>query len=188
MNPQQRCSWCGTDPLYVEYHDNEWGIPKKDDQELFELLLLEGAQAGLSWITILKKRENYREAFDNFDAKKMESYTQEKYDALLQNAGIIRNKLKVHAFSKNARAYLAIKESGISFSEFLWQFTDHTVIKNAWETLADIPTSTPESEAMSKALKKAGFSFVGPTICYAFMQSSGMVNDHTTDCFKYTQS
>jgi len=182
---KKRCSWCGTDAIYVDYHDNEWGIPKKDDQELFELLLLEGAQAGLSWITILKKRENYREAFDHFNAEKMAQYTEEKHAELLQNTGIIRNKLKVKAFSKNAAAYLTIKQSGGSFCDFLWQFTDHKTIINQWRDLSEVPTSTPESEAMSKALKKAGFSFVGPTICYAFMQSSGMVNDHLTSCFKH---
>jgi DNA-3-methyladenine glycosylase I len=188
IDTRERCSWCGTDPLYVDYHDNEWGTPKKDDHELFELLLLEGAQAGLSWITILKKRENYRQAFDGFNAEKMAHYTQHKHNELLQNAGIIRNKLKVKAFTKNAIAYLAIKEGGNSFSDFLWQFTGHQVITNQWEDLSEVPTSTPESEAMSKALKKAGFSFVGPTICYAFMQSSGMVNDHLTRCFKYPTS
>lgn len=181
----ERCSWCGTDAIYVDYHDNEWGIPKKDDQELFELLLLEGAQAGLSWITILKKRENYREAFDYFNAEKMAQYTEEKHAELLQNTGIIRNKLKVKAFSKNATAYLAIRQDGSSFCDFLWQFTDHKTIINQWKDLSEVPTSTPASEAMSKALKKAGFSFVGPTICYAFMQSSGMVNDHLTSCFKH---
>ncbi|EGG93745.1 DNA-3-methyladenine glycosylase [gamma proteobacterium IMCC1989] len=181
----ERCSWCGTDAIYVDYHDNEWGIPKKDDQELFELLLLEGAQAGLSWITILKKRENYREAFDYFNAEKMAQYTEEKHAELLQNTGIIRNKLKVKAFSKNATAYLAIRQDGGSFCDFLWQFTDHKTIINQWKDLSEVPTSTPASEAMSKALKKAGFSFVGPTICYAFMQSSGMVNDHLTSCFKH---
>jgi len=181
----ERCSWCGTDSIYVDYHDNEWGTPKKDDQELFELLLLEGAQAGLSWITILKKRENYRKAFDNFNAEKMAKYTEKKHALLLQDTGIIRNKLKVKAFSKNAVAYLKIKENGDSFSDYLWQFTQGKVITNQWEDLSEVPTSTPESEAMSKTLKKAGFSFVGPTICYAFMQSSGMVNDHLTSCFKY---
>ncbi len=184
-NLPTRCSWCGTDPLYINYHDSEWGVPTKDDHALFELLLLEGAQAGLSWITILKKRENYRKAFDNFDAKKMARYDQKKHDELLQNAGIIRNKLKVKAFTKNAMAYLKIKENGGSFSDFLWQFTDQKVVTNQWQDLSEVPVSTPESEAMSKTLKKVGFSFVGPTICYAFMQSSGMVNDHITSCFKY---
>ena len=152
---------------------------------MFEFLILEGAQAGLSWITILKKRENYREAFDHFDAQKMAEYTEEQQQVLLQNTGIIRNKLKVKAFSKNAIAYLKIKQDGGNFSDFLWQFTDHKVITNHWQDLSEVPTSTQESEAMSKTLKKAGFSFVGPTICYAFMQSSGMVNDHLTSCFRY---
>jgi len=180
-----RCSWCGSDPLYMEYHDNEWGVPEYDDQALFELLLLEGAQAGLSWITILRKRENYRAAFDHFNAEKMAQYTAAKHASLLQNKGIIRNKLKVAAFTKNAIAYLALKAKGDTFSHFLWQFTEHQVRQNQWESSAQIPTSTKESEAMSKALKKAGFSFVGPTICYAFMQSAGMVNDHITDCFRH---
>ena len=185
MHSKNRCSWCGTDPLYVDYHDNEWGVPTKDDQALFELLLLEGAQAGLSWITILKKREKYRVAYDGFNAEKMAKYDQHKHDELLQNAGIIRNKLKLKAFTKNAIAYLKMKESGESFSSFLWKFTNHKVVTNQWGDLSEVPVSTPESEAMSKALKKIGFSFVGPTICYAFMQSSGMVNDHITSCFKY---
>lgn len=182
-----RCTWCNNDPIYIDYHDNEWGIPKKDDDELFELLLLEGAQAGLSWITILKKRDNYRKAFDYFDAHKMAKYTEKKHQELLENTGIVRNKLKVKAFTKNAIAYLKITENGDSFSDFLWGFTEHKTLVNHWQTLAEVPTSTPESEAMSKALKKADFTFVGPTICYAFMQSSGMVNDHTVNCFKYRQ-
>lgn len=180
-----RCSWCGDDPLYQQYHDTEWGVPEYNDDKLFELLLLEGAQAGLSWITILKKREGYRQAFDNFDATKIAKYTAKKQASLLKNEGIVRNKLKVAAFTKNAIAYLAIKESGTSFSDFLWQFTNHKVIQNRWKTLQEVPASTPQAEAMSKALKKAGFSFVGPTICYAFMQAAGMVNDHTVDCFRH---
>jgi DNA-3-methyladenine glycosylase I len=182
-----RCPWCGSDPLYMAYHDNEWGVAEHNDQQLFELLLLEGAQAGLSWITILRKRENYRKAFDGFDAIKMANYTQEKHTELLQNAGIIRNKLKVAGFTKNALAYLTLLESGDSFSEFLWQFTDHQVINNQWQTMAEVPAFTTASEAMSKALKKAGFTFVGPTICYAFMQSAGMVNDHLNSCFRHSQ-
>lgn len=183
----KRCSWCGDDPQYQEYHDTEWGVPEYDDDKLFELLLLEGAQAGLSWITILRKRENYRKAFDHFDAKKMAKYTAKKHEKLLQNEGIVRNKLKVAAFTKNAIAYLEIKASGMTFCDFLWQFTDHKVIQNNWKTLAEVPVVTPEAEAMSKALKKAGFSFVGPTICYAFMQAAGMVNDHTVDCFRHKE-
>lgn len=184
---RNRCSWCGSDPLYMEYHDKEWGVPEYDDQALFELLLLEGAQAGLSWITILRKRENYRQAFDHFDAKKMAKYTAKKHESLLNNEGIIRNKLKVSAFTKNAIAYLAIKDNGETFSDFLWQFTEHKTIQNQWQSLDQVPAFTKESEAMSKALKKAGFSFVGPTICYAFMQSAGMVNDHTIDCFRHKE-
>jgi DNA-3-methyladenine glycosylase I len=184
----QRCPWCGSDPLYTAYHDNEWGVAEYNDQQLFELLLLEGAQAGLSWITILRKRENYRKAFDGFDAIKMAHYTQEKHTKLLQDAGIIRNKLKVAGFTKNALAYLKILESGSSFSDFLWQFTDHKIITNQWRTMEEVPAFTAESEAMSKALKKANFTFLGPTICYAFMQSAGMVNDHLSSCFRHSQT
>lgn len=182
-----RCPWCVGDPLYEAYHDEEWGIPIYDDQTLFELLLLEGAQAGLSWITILRKRENYREAFDNFDPEKIAHYTTEKHQVLLQNSGIIRNKLKVAAFTKNAIAYLKIKDSGTTFSDFLWQFTNGKTITNFWGNMSEVPAYTTESEAMSKALKKAGFTFVGPTICYAFMQSAGMVNDHLTSCFRHKE-
>jgi DNA-3-methyladenine glycosylase I len=184
----QRCSWCGDDPLYVAYHDTEWGVTEYDGQALFELLLLEGAQAGLSWITILRKRENYRQAFDFFDAHKMARYTTEKQLALLQDTGIVRNKLKVAAFIKNAQAYLMLTEKGVCFSDFLWQFTDHKIVKNHWESMSKVPAFTPESEAMSKALKKAGFTFVGPTICYAFMQSAGMVNDHLRSCFRHVKN
>lgn len=182
-----RCPWCGSDPLYMQYHDTEWGEPIHDDQHLFELLLLEGAQAGLSWITILKKRDNYRKAFDHFDPIKIAKYTAKKHAKLLEDTGIVRNKLKVAAFTKNAIAYLTILESGTSFSDFLWQFTQHRVIQNQWANMSEVPAFTPESEAMSKALKKAGFTFVGPTICYAFMQSAGMVNDHLSDCFRYAE-
>ena len=182
---KKRCPWCGDDPLYQEYHDTEWGIPEYDDQKLFELLLLEGAQAGLSWITILKKRENYRKAFDGFDPVKIARYTEKKHQKLLQNEGIVRNKLKVAGFTKNAKAYLAIVKSGQSFSDFIWQFVGGKPIKNRWKTMADVPVKTPEAEAMSKALKKAGFTFVGPTICYAFMQAAGLVNDHLIDCDFY---
>jgi DNA-3-methyladenine glycosylase I len=184
---KQRCPWCGTDPIYIDYHDTEWGIPIRDDQTLFELLLLEGAQAGLSWITILKKRDNYRKAFDNFDPHKMARYTQKRHDKLLNNEGIIRNKLKVSAFTKNAIAYLNMINSGTRFSDFLWQFTQHKTITNQWQNMNEVPAFTEESTAMSKALKKAGFTFVGPTICYAFMQSAGMVNDHLVDCFRYKE-
>ena len=171
--------------LYQDYHDNEWGAPLHDDRKLFECLLLEGAQAGLSWITILNKRENYRRAFDNFDAKKIASYTAQKHQQLLANPGIIRNKLKVHAFTKNARAYLKIVDEHGSFDRYIWQFVGNKPIQNAWKSLTEIPTISAESKMMSKALKKAGFTFVGPTICYAFMQATGMVNDHLTSCFCY---
>lgn len=179
-----RCSWCGDDPLYVDYHDNEWGIPCYDDQQLFEMLCLEGAQAGLSWITVLKKREDYRELFDNFDAEKMAKYKTRKIESLLKNPKIIRNKLKVNAFVTNAQAYLAIQEEG-SFGDYIWSFVDGEPIINQWKTLADVPVSTPISDSLSKDLKKRGFKFVGSTICYAFMQATGMVNDHLTSCFRH---
>lgn len=182
-----RCDWCGTDPLYQHYHDNEWGVPLYDDQKLFEFLLLEGAQAGLSWITILKKREGYRAAFDQFNPEKIARYTAKKQQKLLQNPEIVRNKLKVAAFSKNAQAYLEILEQQPSFAEYIWQFVDGRPRQNRWRTLSEIPASTTQSERMSKALKKAGFAFVGPTICYAFMQATGMVNDHLVSCFRHRQ-
>ena len=184
-NTKTRCPWCGDDPLYQNYHDNEWGIPEYDDQQLFELLLLEGAQAGLSWITILRKRENYRKAFDGFDPLKIANYSEQKHQALLQDKGIVRNKLKIAGFTKNAKAYLAIKASGQTFSEFIWRFVGGKPIINRWQTMEEVPVNTPEAEAMSKALKKAGFTFVGPTICYAFMQSAGLVNDHLICCDFY---
>lgn len=185
MSKVVRCSWCGDDPLYQAYHDEEWGVPLYDDQKLFEFLLLEGAQAGLSWITILKKREGYRKAFDNFDPVKIARYSEKKQEKLLQNPEIVRNKLKVKAFTKNAQAYLSIVKKTGSFSDYVWQFTNGEVIKNRWKSLKEVPALTPEAEAMSKQLKKDGFTFVGPTICYAFMQATGMVNDHTVDCFRY---
>ncbi len=187
MNTIKRCSWCGDDPLYQAYHDREWGVPLYDDQTLFELLCLEGAQAGLSWITILRKREHYRLVFDRFDAEKIAAYNQAKIDALLSDAGIVRNKLKVNGFVKNARAYLQLQEEEGSFSNWLWQFVEGEVVQNQRSTLADVPANTDLSDAMSKALKKRGFTFVGGTICYAFMQAAGMVNDHTTDCFRFGQ-
>jgi len=183
-----RCSWCGDTELYQAYHDEEWGVPVYDDRELFEMLNLEGAQAGLSWITVLKKRETYRLAFDQFDPYKIAKYDDDKRAELLQDPGIIRNKLKVNAFIVNAQLYIEMQESGdVKFSEFLWSFVDGKPIVNQHKTLQDIPSSTAESDAMSKALKKLGFKFVGSTICYAFMQATGMVNDHTTDCFRYHQ-
>lgn len=182
-----RCVWCGNDPLYIQYHDKEWGRPVHDDGKLFEMICLEGAQAGLSWITILRKRENYRAAFDQFDPQKIARYDDEKIGELLQNKGIVRNKLKVNAFVKNAKAFLKVQEEFGSFDAYIWQFVDHKPIVNAWETREDVPAETAQSKAMSKALKKRGFSFVGPTICYAFMQACGMVNDHSTDCAFYDQ-
>lgn len=183
----QRCSWCGDDPQYVAYHDEEWGVPVYDDRELFELINLEGAQAGLSWITILRKRDNYRKAFDQFDPEKIVTYDQAKTEELLQDPGIVRNRLKVQGVVTNARLYLEMQEQGESFSEFLWSFVDGKPIKNAFKDLSEVPASTERSDAMSKALKKKGFKFVGSTICYAFMQASGMVNDHFTSCFRYDE-
>lgn len=177
-----RCSWCGEDPLYVSYHDNVWGRPVSDSQELFEKLCLDGQQAGLSWITILRKQESYRDAYDNFDPEKIVRYTQRKKAQLLKNPGVIRNRLKVESIIKNARGYLELRDEGIEFNKFLWDFVDGTPIQNQWKSLKEIPVNTPESDLMSKALKKRGFSFVGSTICYAFMQAVGMVNDHVVDC------
>ncbi|HEB92087.1 MAG TPA: DNA-3-methyladenine glycosylase I [Gammaproteobacteria bacterium] len=186
MNNKHRCAWVPTDdPLYITYHDEEWGVPEYDDRRLFEMLLLEGAQAGLSWITILRKRENYRRLFDDFDAEKIARYRPKKIARLLENPGIVRNRLKVNAAVGNAQAYLEIQDEFGNFSDYLWQFVDGEPVINAWETLSDVPASTAQSDAMSKALKKRGFKFVGSTICYAFMQAVGMVNDHTTDCFCY---
>ena len=182
-----RCPWCGTDPLYVQYHDEEWGVPVYDDQALFAKLILDGAQAGLSWITILRKRENYYRAFDNFDPVRMAAYDEAKIAALLADPGIVRNRLKIRAAVQNAQAYLRIQAEEGGFSGFLWQFVGGRPIQNQWRTLADFPAKTAESEAMSKALRRRGFNFVGPTICYAFMQAVGMVNDHTVDCFRYEE-
>jgi DNA-3-methyladenine glycosylase I len=181
-----RCEWCEGDPLYQKYHDKEWGVPITNDRKLFEMLILEGAQAGLSWITILKKRAHYRKVFDKFNPELIARYNKRKISALLNDPGIIRNRLKVEGTVKNARAYLELKQEG-KFSNFLWQFVDGKPIVNKWKTMKKIPALTRESEAMSKELKKRGFTFVGPTICYAFMQSVGMVNDHTTDCFRYSE-
>ena len=183
----RRCSWCGSDPLYVAYHDNEWGVPEHDDRKLFEMLVLEGAQAGLSWLTILKKRDNYRRAFQHFDPARIAFYGDRDIDRLLKDSGIVRNRLKIEAAVRNARGFLQICSAYDSFSAYLWAFVGGTPMINNRQTLADIPAQTPESEKMSKDLKKRGFNFVGPTICYAFMQAVGMVNDHTTDCFRYQQ-
>jgi DNA-3-methyladenine glycosylase I len=177
-----RCAWCPEDPLYVAYHDTEWGVPVREDSQLFEMLCLEGAQAGLSWITVLRKRENYRQAFDHFDAEKMARYGAVKRRRLLKDPGIIRNRLKVDAFVANARAYLQIRALG-SFSDYVWQFTDGKVLRRRPLYLGGVPASTPHSDAMSKDLKQKGFKFVGTTICYAFMQAVGMVDDHQRYCW-----
>jgi DNA-3-methyladenine glycosylase I len=181
---KKRCAWCGTDPLYVAYHDEEWGRPSHNDRHLFEMLCLEGAQAGLSWITILRKRDHYRKVFDDFDAERMITYTPERLDQLLQDPGIVRNRLKVHGFVKNARAFLAVQEEVGSFDAYLWKFVNNIPIVNRPASLRTIPTTSAESDAMSKDLKKRGFTFVGSTICYAFMQAVGMVDDHVQDCWR----
>ena len=183
---QKRCEWATTE-LSIDYHDDEWGVPVHDDRRLFEMLILEGAQAGLSWETILKKRENYRIAFDEFDAEAIAAYGDEKVKALLADPGIVRNKLKVAATIKNARGFLDVRAEFGSFDAYIWSFVEGEPRKNAWRALKEIPAKTPESEAMSKDLLKRGFKFVGPTICYAFMQAVGMVNDHTVNCFRYDQ-
>ncbi len=183
----KRCTWCGDDPLYRAYHDTEWGVPVHDDRKLFEFLILEGAQAGLSWITILRKRENYRAAFDDFDATRVARYDTGKMETLLQNPGIVRNRLKVAAAVTNAQKFLDVQSEFGSFDKFIWQFVDGKPKRNARRSMAEIPASTPESDAMSKELKRRGFKFVGSTICYAHMQATGMVNDHTTDCYRYKE-
>ena len=180
-----RCAWCGTDPLYLQYHDEEWGTPVHDDRALFEFLCLEGAQAGLSWITILKKRDNYRQAFDNFDAAKIARYDARQIEMLLQDPGIVRNRLKVNGFVKNARAYLELRDEFGTFDKYIWSFVGGRPRVNAWTSIREIPAHTSESDAMSKDLKKRGMTFVGSTICYAFMQACGMVNDHEVGCFRY---
>ncbi|NJB36803.1 DNA-3-methyladenine glycosylase I [Croceivirga sp. JEA036] len=182
-----KCGWCIGDPLYEAYHDTEWGVPVKDDATLFEFLVLETFQAGLSWITILKKRENFRAAFDGFDYKKIATYPQSKIDDLLTDAGIIRNKLKVSATITNAQAFIQTQEEFGSFSHYIWSFVNHKPIKNNFTSLKEIPATTPISDALSKDLKKRGFKFVGSTVVYAFMQATGMVNDHITSCFRYDE-
>ena len=183
----ERCPWCEGFDLYRKYHDTEWGVPLWDDQALFELLILEGAQAGLSWSTVLKKRETYRLAFDHFAPKKIAQYDDVKIAELMANPGIIRNRLKINAAITNAKAYLVLVQGGQTFSEFLWQFVNGSPIQNARHALGEVPSKTPESDAMSKALLKAGFKFVGSTICYAFMQASGMVNDHLVSCHRHAK-
>jgi DNA-3-methyladenine glycosylase I len=184
MKEKIRCAWCLKDKLYMDYHDKEWGVPVHDDQILFEMINLEGAQAGLSWYTVLVKRENYRLAFDNWEAKKIAKYTPAKVEKLLQNAGIIRNRLKVEGTVKNAKAFLAIQKEFGSFDQYIWQFVNHKPIINNWKSLGECPAKTAESDAMSKDLLKRGFKFVGSTICYAYMQAVGMVNDHIADCWR----
>ena len=182
-----RCPWCEAFDLYREYHDTEWGVPLRDDRALFELLILEGAQAGLSWATILKKRENYRRAFDAFDPASIAGYGPEKTASLLSDPGIVRNRAKIAAAIQNASAYLALTANGQSFSDFLWNFVDGVPIQNHWNAMTEVPASTPRSDAMSKALRRSGFKFVGSTICYAFMQSAGMVNDHLVTCPRHAE-
>ena len=182
-----RCPWCGDDPLYMDYHDHEWGVPVNDDRRLFEFLILEGAQAGLSWITILRKRESYRKAFDDFDIKKIAAYTEMDIERLLANPGIVRNRLKIRSAVRNAKAALAIQEQYGSLASYLWGFVDGTPLQNRWRSMADIPARTELSDRISKDLKKHGLNFVGSTIVYAFMQAVGMVNDYSLDCFRYQE-
>ena len=184
---KNRCWWCGDDELYQRYHDCEWGVPVHDDRLLFEFLCLEGAQAGLSWITILRKREHYRQVFDDFDAVKIAKYDASKINDLLADPGIVRNKLKVNGFVKNARAYLDMLDRGETLDNYLWDYVDGVSLQNKRKSMTDIPANTPVSDAMSKDLKKRGFTFVGSTICYAFMQAAGLVNDHITDCFRHDE-
>jgi DNA-3-methyladenine glycosylase I len=187
-NPDKtRCWWCGEDELYQDYHDLEWGVPVHDERLLFEFLCLEGAQAGLSWITILRKRENYRRAFDNFDAGKIARYPDQKIAELLLDPGIVRNRLKVNGFVKNARALLELQEQGVTLDEYLWNFVDGEPLQTERKSINQVPANTDISDAMSKDLKKRGFTFVGSTICYAFMQAAGLVNDHTVDCFRHPE-
>ena len=182
---KQRCPWARKNPLYLAYHDTEWGTPVHDDRKLFEFLILEGAQAGLSWLTILRKRESYRQAFDHFDPREVAAYGSRKVGDLLRNPGIIRNRRKVEAAVRNARAVLTVQEEAGSFDRYIWSFVGGHPIRNAWQSIEEIPASTRESVAMARDLRKRGFAFVGPSICYAFMQAVGMVNDHMVDCFRY---
>lgn len=182
-----RCKWTGSDPVYIEYHDREWGMPVHDDRLLFEFLVLEGAQAGLSWITILKKRDSYRKAFDNFEPLSVANFKEPKILELMGNAGIVRNRLKIDSAINNAAAFLKVQDEFGSFSKYIWGFTNGKPIKNSWNSVSELPAKTALSDAISKDLKSRGFKFVGSTICYSFMQAIGMVNDHTTDCFRYSQ-
>ena len=185
MVHKKRCDWLTEDAIYRAYHDTEWGVPVHDDTKLFEMLILEGAQAGLSWLTVLKRRESYRQAYDGFDPAKIAKWDKVKIEDLLKNPGIIRNRLKVQAAVINAKAYLKVIEEFGSFDAFIWSFVGDSPIRNSWRNIKEIPATTPESDTMSKELKKRGFKFAGSTICYAFMQAVGMVNDHTVDCFRY---
>ena len=182
-----RCFWVSSEPLYLAYHDKEWGVPLHDNRKLFEMLILEGAQAGLSWITILRRRDAYRQAFDGFDAEKIAAYGPDKVAALLANEGIIRNRAKIEAAIANARAFLRLRDEPGGFSGFLWSFVGGSPLQNRFKERSDVPVETAESKAMSKELRKRGFSFVGPTICYAFMQAVGMVNDHQVGCFRHRE-
>lgn len=182
-----RCAWVGTDPLSIEYHDREWGVPVHDDRKLFEFLILEGMQAGLSWMTILRKRDNFRSAYDDFDPLKIAQYDQTKFEELMNNPGVIRNRRKIEAAAQNARAFLAVQAEFGSFDAYIWGFVGGKPKVNSWVTMAEIPAQTEASLILSKDLKKRGFNFVGPTILYAHMQATGMVNDHTTDCFRYLE-
>ena len=184
---KKRCFWVSDDPLYIAYHDKEWGVPVYDDKALFEFLILETFQAGLSWITILKKRENFREAFDDFDYKKIANYEDKKYDELLQNSGIIRNKLKIKSAISNAQLFMEVQKEFGSFSKYIWAFVGGKPVKNIFDKREDVPATTKLSDIISKDLKKRGFKFVGSTVIYAYMQATGMVNDHTTDCFRYNK-
>lgn len=183
----KRCPWCGSDPLYVAYHDDEWGVPLHDDRQLFELLTLEGAQAGLSWLTILRKRDNYRRAFDGFDIARVAAYTAADRERLLADPGIVRNRRKIESTIANARGVLAIQQQHGSFGDFLWNIVGKQPLQNRWQTLAEIPAATDASRQLSRELKARGFAFVGPTVCYAFMQSAGMVNDHLQDCYRHRE-
>jgi len=184
---KERCEWAEGNPLLMSYHDTEWGVPVHDDQRLFESLILQGAQAGLNWLTILKKRGNYREAFDGFDPILVAKYDEGKIQDLLGNSGIIRNRLKISAAVANAKLFLKIKDQFGTFDKYIWQFVDGKTIQNRWKSMSELPPKSPESEAMSRDLKRRGFSFVGPTICYAFMQALGMVNDHSVNCFRHRE-
>jgi DNA-3-methyladenine glycosylase I len=187
VKEKTRCAWPGRDPLYVAYHDDEWGVPVHDDIRHFEFLILDGAQAGLSWITILRKRENYRRAFAGFDPKKVSRFDAAKVETLLTDPGIVRNRLKIESSISSAKAFLQVQKEFGGFDPYVWSFVGGRTKRNAWRSLSEIPPKTPESEAMSKDLVKRGFRFVGPTICYAYMQAAGLVNDHVVDCFRYRQ-